>query len=155
MSTTIKFFAAGIPAPGGSKVGFVNPKTGRVVVKEDCKRNASWRSIVAHSALQAYRGPPLTGPVNMQIHFVMPRPKSHYRSGRYASWRRAEAPFFHEKAPDTTKLIRSTEDALKGIAWKDDSQVAIQTAFKTYGVCPGAHVTITPARVEDLPFGIV
>jgi Holliday junction resolvase RusA-like endonuclease len=48
-------------------------------------------------------------------------------------------------APDTTKLVRSTEDALKGICWRDDSQVVYQVASKEYaarGGIPGADIKI-------------
>lgn len=34
--------------------------------------------------------------------------------------------------PDLTNLVKSTEDALKGIAWKDDSQVVSLIARKSY-----------------------
>jgi Holliday junction resolvase RusA-like endonuclease len=60
----------------------------------------------------------------------------------------------HTTKPDTTKLLRATEDALRGIAWADDNQVCEQHAFKLYGMRPGVHVfieTVTPTtpRIDE------
>ena len=72
---TITFFVPGIPAPGGSKRSFRHRHSGKIITREDCKRNPGWRSVVAASAMQAYSGPPLTGPLSLQVSFHMPRPK--------------------------------------------------------------------------------
>jgi Holliday junction resolvase RusA-like endonuclease len=58
------------------------------------------------------------------------------------------APYYHTNAPDATKLIRSTEDALKKLVWQDDSQVCLQIISKTYEDKPGALITIEEARHE-------
>jgi Holliday junction resolvase RusA-like endonuclease len=149
MSEEITFRVHGVPAPGGSKRGFVNPKTKRVIITEDCKRSKPWRALVSSAALDAHQGPPLAGPLRLEVEFVLPRPKHH--SG--ARGLKASAPHFHTIAPDSTKLLRSTEDALSGIAWADDSQVAVQSVSKRYGERPGALVRVSrltdPRAVEQ------
>jgi Holliday junction resolvase RusA-like endonuclease len=45
---------------------------------------------------------------------------------------RDDAPKTKASKPDLTKLIRSTEDALTGIAWNDDASVVHQVARKLY-----------------------
>jgi Holliday junction resolvase RusA-like endonuclease len=142
----IEFFVAGKPAPGGSKKGFVNPRTGRVVIQDDCDRNGPWMARVAYFARRAYQGEPLEGPVQLHLRFSFLRPKSHYRTGKHSAELRPDAPIFHTSKPDTTKLTRAAEDALKGITWKDDSQVAYQTAEKRYGITEGVKITIRTAR---------
>jgi Holliday junction resolvase RusA-like endonuclease len=37
---------------------------------------------------------------------------------------------FHETRPDLDNLAKSTKDALTGILWRDDSQIAILNARK-------------------------
>ena len=145
----VKFFVPGIPAPGGSKTIFFNKMTGKPIVAPACKRTKDWSSHVRFAALEAVEGrPPYNGPVRLGIDFVMPRPKSHFRTGKHAGELKPDAPQWHTKAPDTTKLIRSTEDALKGICWRDDSQVCWQIAVKFYcrptgTFClSGAHIDI-------------
>lgn len=133
-----EFFVPGIPAPGGSKKGFVNPKTGCVVIVDDAKRNKDWRATVALFASQRFHEP-LTCPVSVEVMFYMPRPKGHLRKDGSV---RPSAPQYPTVKPDATKLWRSTEDALKGIAWRDDSQVVQQFICKVYGSRPGALIWI-------------
>ena len=143
----ISFFVPGVPQPGGSKKGFaVRTKTGgtRIAIVEDAKHNAPWRAVVALAARDLFPAGPLTGPVEVSFYFLMPRPASHYGTGRKAGDIKRSAPRWHAVKPDTTKLIRSTEDALKGIAWVDDSQVGHQSASKMYtnDRRPGCWITI-------------
>lgn len=131
----------GIPAPGGSKRGFLHKSTGRVIVTEDCKRSKDWRTSVAWCASEAIKEP-FAGPVTVEVEFRMPRPKGHFWTGRNQGRLRAGAPHYHITKPDCTKLWRSTEDALKGIAWIDDSQVVRQVIKKVYWPTPGAEIRI-------------
>lgn len=134
----IEFFVPGVPQPGGSKRGFYIPKTGRVVVVEDAKNNAPWRALVVLMARGVIEADPLSpcplrGSVLMNIVFVMPRPKSHYRTGKNSALLREDAPKYHTNKPDLTKLVRSTEDALSDAGvWGDDTQVAQMIVEKRY-----------------------
>jgi Holliday junction resolvase RusA-like endonuclease len=150
MTRRIAFHVPSIPKPGGSKRGFVvTPKGGgkpRAVITEACKGNADWRASVAHEASIAMAGAALLrGPLLLSIVFVMPRPKGHYRTGKRSAELRPDAPHYHDKKPDCTKLLRSTEDAMTGIVWGDDSQVAVQNVSKYYeheGLGVGARIAV-------------
>lgn len=146
VETGVEFFAPGVPAPGGSKKAFLHKTTGKVIVLDDARRNKDWRAVVALAAQEAMAGrEPFSGPVELRVAFVLPRPKTHFHQGkRRAGHLRDDAPELHTIAPDTTKLLRSTEDALKGITWRDDSQVAMQSAMKVYGSRPGARIVVIP-----------
>lgn len=150
----ISFFVPGIPKPGGSKDGFYNKELGRVLITEACKGSANWRSTVALYARQNYSGPPLKGPLKLEIMFYMPRPKHHFGTGRNADKLKPSAPSYHDVMPDATKLMRSTEDALKGILWDDDSQVALQTTGKPYSLRPGAKITVKPISESEADVGL-
>lgn len=139
----ISFFAPGIPAPGGSKRAFAHKSTGRIVVTDDCRRNKDWRAVVALAAERAMAGrPPLAGPLALSMTFFLPRPKGHFGTGRNARVVRAAAPGHPAVKPDTTKLVRSSEDSLKGICWLDDAQIVRQHAEKCYGEAPGVWVEV-------------
>ena len=139
----IRFFAPGIPRPGGSKKGFYSAKLKRVLIVDASKNVAPWRQTLIHFAGMAYQGPPLDGPLRLDVVFTMPRPKAHYRiRARLPQELRSEAPMFHTSAPDTTKLLRAVEDALTGIVWRDDRQIAVQYVTKFYGDRPGANITV-------------
>jgi Holliday junction resolvase RusA-like endonuclease len=137
----ITLFVPGTAAPGGSKKGWQHPKTGRIIIVDDAKYNAEWKQRVKLYARLAYKGSPLTGALLAKVTFVMQRPKSHYGTGKNAHVLKATAPHYHTTRPDSTKLFRSTEDALTGIIWVDDGQV-MQEVRKIYGDEPGVHITI-------------
>ncbi len=141
----IEFFVPGLPKPSGSKRAFHNPKTGGIILTDDCRTSKDWRADVKHFAFRAYQGEMLTCPLLVTVTFVMPRPKSHYRTGRYADKLRDDAPLLHVKTPDRTKLFRGLEDALTGVVWKDDRQVQHGPVVGIYGKQTGALV-----RIEEL-----
>ncbi len=144
----------GVPAPGGSKNAIpfrrANGLLGANLV-ESSKRAAPWRRMVTIAALEAMAGKFMFfGPVEMEIEFIMPRPNAHLNSrGLLHPWAK-EA--HHMKAPDATKLTRSTEDALKSVVWKDDSQVVKQTIskrFRNTDERPGARIIVRPAVAAE------
>jgi Holliday junction resolvase RusA-like endonuclease len=66
-------------------------------------------------------------PASIVIDFVFARPKSHMRKNGLA----ADAPRLPR--PDIDNLEKAVLDALKGVAWKDDTQVARVVKEKSYG----------------------
>ncbi len=144
MSFTLSFFVPGHPKPGGSKRGFYIQKLKRVVITEDCKHSKDWRAVVALKAAEVMAGvmggrPPLEGPLEVAIRFQVARPQSHFgKRGLKPS-----APKLPAKKPDLTKLWRSTEDALTGIVWKDDSQIVHQTISKSFSDQPGCYIEVS------------
>lgn len=146
----------GRPAPQGSKrhVG-----GGRMV--EMSKYVQPWRNDVFAAAVTAMQSHPsdvrahrdramFTGPVRMAVVFTIARPKGHYRTGQFAHLLKPAAPAYPAVAPDLSKLIRSTEDALTvARVWTDDALVVRHDVAKVYigepsGLDrPGALITIT------------
>jgi Holliday junction resolvase RusA-like endonuclease len=127
----LRIVAHGIPAPQGSKRGFVNKHTGRVVMREQSTRLEPWRDTVRHEALAVVGGygavdriPPLDEPVVVDAVFTFARPRSHYRTGRNAHLLRDGAPARPDGPPDLSKLARAIEDSLSDAGvWRDDARV--------------------------------
>ena len=123
----------GIPRPQGSK-----RHVGRGIMVEASKHVGQWRNDVMAAAAAAYRGAPITGPVRLEIVFLFPRPKSHFGTGRNAEKLKASAPVhcISRAYGDTSKLIRSTEDAISASSGypviEDDSQVVTLSVHKRY-----------------------
>lgn len=125
LSRKISLRIPGKPQPGGSKRGVgggnftriidANPKVG------DWKRTVQF--FAQESGVQM-----LDGPLRATVTFVMARPGGHFG----ARGLKASAPKYHTVVPDATKLWRSTEDALKGFAYRDDSKIAVQHVEKIY-----------------------
>lgn len=147
----LEFFVPGEPAPGGSKSAYaLTDKTGKLIIKtnehgrerpvlmwsDDAKGNKAWRKtvgLIAKNKMQWARLEPLAGPLRFACEFVMERGKTVKR-------------VHHTIAPDLSKLIRSTEDALTGIAWVDDSQIVehgrMHKRYQRPGEPTGAHIVI-------------
>lgn len=152
----ISFTVQGVPAPQGSKIpqaiynreGKPVMKNGRVitVVRNDSPKLDSWRGMVAWAARQVHGGPPVDGPVRMIVCFKRPRPKGHYGSGKKDTVLKASAPAYPTSRPDSVKLLRAVEDALTGIAWRDDSQVVHHDVRKVWG---DRHETIVTIETLD------
>ena len=161
--TKITFFVPGLPATAGSKTCMNHPVTNVKFYKDSCKRGPQWRKDVQRCFRGAYKGAPLEGPVSFNLIFRMPRPKTHYRSGKHSSnILKPNAPQYPISKPDTTKMVRALEDALtthkkRGVilwsgAWLDDSQVVTQHNWKLYADEQhpvGAYVTIRGDGIEE------
>lgn len=158
MSDLITITVHGRPAPQGSKRAFaVRSKgvpTGRVAVIESSHdRVKSWRQAVMDAATAVKAWPALDGPLEVTMTFVLPRPASHYGTGKNAHRLKPAAPVWPVKPPDCGKLARATEDALTcaGI-YRDDAQIVVSHLTKIYERrgpftehLPGAVITIRPA----------
>lgn len=140
----------GTPAPQGSK-----RHVGRGRMIESSPDVKPWRDKIRAEAQHAHDGPAIAGAVDVKIRFWMPRPKSHYGTGRNAD--RIKPQYVdaeHISKPDGDKLARAVLDAIteerraghitrRGVI-RDDSQVVRLEAVKTYGAeFTGAEITIT------------
>lgn len=141
LPTVISFHVPGVPAPQGSKTPFGN---------EANPRTRPWRAAVSAEGSIVMAGcAPLTGPVCVEIIFSFPRPKSHYRTGKYAHILRETAPNFHTSTPDLDKLIRAIGDSLTGVVIRDDKQIASCRVTKQYAPAAGALIRITPLDTRE------
>ena len=140
------FFVPGNAQPGGSKSAFYNKRLGRAMVVDACKKNPAWKKTVAHYGQRANpSGKLLTGALKVQMVFHIQRPKSHFRTGAYASQLRPDAPIWHLVKPDTTKFVRAAEDALTGVLWVDDARIPKQVNDKEWcepGRIAGVWITV-------------
>jgi len=136
----IHISVAGTPAPQGSKKGFVNPKTGQVMIVDDNPATLStWRQDVVEATRRTMGDRPGFGrliPVRIRVTFLLRRPPSLPKRRTMPVTR-----------PDLGKLMRATEDALKTAgAYADDGQIVRSSLEKRYaadGRPTGALITIS------------
>lgn len=108
------------PAPQGSK-----RHVGRGRLIEQSTRVKPWRAIVDAAARAAVTGPPLDGPLSVEIAFTVRKPAS-------APKTRITWPTTRDSG-DLDKLLRSTFDALTTAgAIADDSRIVEVTARKMH-----------------------
>jgi len=109
---------------------------------EMSKAVGPWREAV-RAETQRVALIPLAGAVSVNVDFYMPRPASHFRTGRNAHLLRDQAPEHPIGKPDLDKLVRAVLDGLTmGGAWKDDSQVVKMDVTKLYAVKAAARCEI-------------
>jgi Holliday junction resolvase RusA-like endonuclease len=113
------------------------------VVVDANPKAKDWKRAVTGEAAKAMAGKPLlTGAVALQLVIYRPRPKGHFGTGRNAGRLKDSAPPYPDTKPDLTKLLRGTEDALRGIVWRDDAQVCRQQNGKLFGEPARAEVCV-------------
>ena len=158
----IEFSVPGTPVPQGSKTAQIlgkriKTKLGPAVLRPKVlltelanmstktlgrDRLDKWRSKVADAAAAMNGREPTERPVSLGMEFVFQRPPSHYTSkGALTKSARTKIPPI-----DLSKLVRAIEDAITGVAFKDDRQVReYGPAFKRYGTAgksPGVNVWV-------------
>lgn len=132
----------GTAQAAGSKraVPFGGKKGARQWRVTDANRKAApWKAQVAQVVGGEMAGKDLfDGPLAMTLRFVRPRPKGHFKKDGElsAAGRRRRYPTVK---PDVLKLARGVEDALTGVAYRDDAQIVHERLLKEYG---------EPERVE-------
>lgn len=122
----ITFHASGKPETKGSARAFV--VRGRAIITNDNPRAKTWAGVVSSAAAEACGGKQLVGPLAVSIVFHLQRPKAH--SGKRGL--KPGAPVHSSSKPDVDKLARCALDALTGIVFGDDSQVARLVVEKRY-----------------------
>ena len=140
----IAFVVAGIPATKGSARAVNDRRTGKARLipsgsDVNKRAQASWSSVVATAARQAMAGrPPIAGPVEVRCVFWLPKA----RTSKLATPR-----------GDLDKLLRATWDAMTGIVFVDDVQVADAGKsckwFASGKREPGAMIEIRPLGMAE------
>lgn len=149
----VRFFVAGVPVPKGSMRAFRLPSSARIVMTHANARTKPWQSAVAVAAAEARAAREgltmhgeLAGPLIVRLVFNMPRPRSHYGSGKNAATVKKGAPVRPSGKPDIDKLARLVLDACTSVLWRDDCQVVDLRASKQWAAGqPGVHVEVEEA----------
>src|SRR3972149_3053602 len=101
----------------GSPVAQGRPRffrRGNFVGTYDPGKSRDWKRTVAAQVLTALGGQSAIheGPLALELYFYLPRPKSLSKKVRH-----------HVKKPDIDNLAKGAKDAMKGILYRDNSQV--------------------------------
>ena len=135
----IKFTVPGEPVGKGRARAFRNKAGGVTMFTPE--RTRSYEAIVRSIAAEAmWSMAPIEGPVAMHLRAYFSAPKSLKKADKELA-RREELPV--TKKPDASNVLKAVEDAMNGIVFKDDSQIALATVSKSYSEKPRVEVTIT------------
>jgi len=138
----VAFAVRGLPVPQGALVR--SPSGG--LYHQGRGRLDDWRRALADGARAVIGDAALVdGPLWVWLEFRLPRPGNHFLPAtrrRPERELRATAAVWHDRAPDLDKLTRAALDALTGVVWRDDRQVASLHVAKRYSDTPGADVRV-------------
>ncbi len=114
----------------GSPVAQGRPRfarAGNFVRTYDPEKSRSWKQDVKAQVLDALKGTPEIhdGPLGVKLYFHLPRPKSLPKKVVH-----------HVKKPDADNLAKAIKDALRGVVYRDDSQIVTLVVSKQYGDPP-------------------
>jgi len=97
-----------------------------------------------------FSGPPLQGPLKIHMVFIIPRPASHYGTGKNADKLKPSSPKYPIAKPDIDNCMKFYMDCLNRIAWADDSQICACLSSKCYSKEKGmGKVEIVIDEIDD------
>ena len=87
---------------------------------------------------------PLAGDIMIKLMFTMPRPKNHYRTGKFKHLLKDNVPEYHSYTPDLDNMVKMICDVIqgKGRMICDDSQICMLQAEKVWGFKGKTEVVI-------------
>lgn len=145
MKPALSFTVHGAAVPKGSARAFMPKGWSRPIITSDNKNLRAWEQVVRAELQRVMSETDRTlllllfdAPIALSFVFHMPRPKS--------APKRVTRPL---TKPDLSKIIRSTEDALSSVAFRDDARVVEIRAKKVFASA-GAKVEITIASADDV-----
>ena len=122
----------GLPVAQGRPRAFKLP-SGQVRVF-DPPHSRDWKRTVMAQVLACRPERLLAGPLEGEMDFYVPRPKSIPKRRLYP-----------EVKPDLSNYLKGTEDALRGLVFSDDSQIVRLRLSKLYADAlsmPGVHIVL-------------
>ncbi len=134
MTDTVSAWIPGIPKGQPRQRHWAKLAGGKVVSGNyDPGTADDWKASIVLALRDKMPAEPWTGPVELRVTYHMPRPKSHYRTGKHAGVLRSDAPFYHDKKPDRDNLNKALMDTCTQLGlWRDDCQVCAGPPLKIY-----------------------
>jgi len=103
-------------------------------------KTRNYESLIKQAAIEAMgSSEPLETPVTLYLYIRAPIPKSLPKKRMEACLNGLEKPI---KKPDASNVLKSVEDAMNGVVYKDDSQIVNIHVSKVYSSVSGIDVCI-------------
>jgi len=115
-------------------------KRGSYVTAYTPEKTRTYETLIKESAKQAMgSSEPLETPVTLYLYIRVPIPKSHSKKKVEACLNGLDQPI---KKPDASNILKSVEDGMNGIVYKDDSQIINLHVTKVYSTLAGVDVCV-------------
>ncbi len=115
-------------------------KRGNFVSTYTPEKTRTYETLIKDAARQAMGvSEPLETPVSLYLYIRVPIPKSHSKKKVEACLNGLDQPI---KKPDASNILKSVEDGMNGIVYKDDSQIINLHVTKVYSTLAGVDICV-------------
>ena len=137
MSFMVTFKVDGVPVPKG-RARYV--KRGNFIQTYTPEKTRTYETLIKDAARQAMGGSePLETPVSLYLYIRVPIPASATKKRLQAISDGSEKPI---KKPDASNILKSVEDGMNGVVYKDDSQIINIHVTKVFSSEPGVDICV-------------
>ena len=137
MSFMVTFKVDATPVPKG-RARYV--RRGNHISTYTPEKTRTYETLIKESAKQAMgSSEPLETPVTLYLYIRVPIPKSCTKKRLEAIANGSEKPI---KKPDASNILKSVEDGMNGVVYKDDSQIVNIHVSTVSSSAPGVDICI-------------
>lgn len=127
----------GVPVPKG-RARYV--RRGNHISTYTPEKTRTYETLIKDAARQAMGvSEPLETPVSLYLYIRVPIPASATKKRLQAIADGSEKP---TKKPDASNVLKSVEDGMNGVVYKDDSQIVNIHVSKVYSSLPGVDICV-------------
>lgn len=137
MTFMVTFKVDGVPVPKG-RARYV--RRGNHISTYTPEKTRTYETLIKDAARQAMGvSEPLETPVSLYLYIRVPIPASATKKRLQAIADGSEKP---TKKPDASNVLKSVEDGMNGVVYKDDSQIVNIHVTKVYSSEPGVDICV-------------
>jgi Holliday junction resolvase RusA-like endonuclease len=137
MTFMVTFKVDGNPV-GKQRARYV--KRGNFVQAYTPEKTRTYESLIKEKAIEAMgSSEPLETPVTLYLYIRVCAPKSYSKKRIEACLNGSEQP---TKKPDASNILKSVEDGMNGVVYKDDSQIVNIHVTKVYSSEAGVDICV-------------
>jgi Holliday junction resolvase RusA-like endonuclease len=115
-------------------------KRGNFVQTYTPEKTRTYESLIKEAAIEAMgSSEPLETPVTLYLYIRVPMPKSYSKKRIEACLNGSEQP---TKKPDASNILKSVEDGMNSVVYKDDSQIVNIHVTKVYSSEAGVDICV-------------
>ena len=115
-------------------------KRGNFVSTYTPEKTRTYETLIRDSAIEAMgSSEPLETPVNLYLYIRVPIPKSYSKKKVEDCLNGLDKPI---RKPDASNILKSVEDGMNGVVYKDDSQIVNLHVTKVYSSLAGVDICV-------------
>ena len=137
MTFMVTFKVDGTPVPKG-RARYA--RRGNFISTYTPEKTRTYETLIKDAAIEAMgSSEPLETPVSLYLYIRVPIPKSCTKKRLEAISNGSEKPI---RKPDGSNILKSVEDGMNSVVYKDDSQIINIHVTKVYSSLPGVDICV-------------